>query len=195
MPPEATVLDVGCGPGFLAYEAAKSARKVFACDLSPGVIACAQVLNSQPNIAYFSSLENGYSPVPDQTLDLVYSFAVIQHVGDDVFSDLMAIAFQKLKVGGQLVLDFPVEYGDIKDEAAWREDRTIRGRLKLRFGLNLFARERESFSRLIAQAGFTNLEYRSASRLFQDIEDDVTRQDLLVAQKPCPSAQVSESPA
>ena len=40
------VLDYGCGPGFLAKEVAKSVRRVYACDISQGVLEGAKIINA-----------------------------------------------------------------------------------------------------------------------------------------------------
>ena len=38
-----TVLDYGCGPGFLAGVVAPNVNKIYACDISTGALACARI--------------------------------------------------------------------------------------------------------------------------------------------------------
>lgn len=45
-----TVVDQGCGPGFLSCHLAEHSKKVYAVDLSKGVLACARIVNSRENI-------------------------------------------------------------------------------------------------------------------------------------------------
>ena len=80
--PEMTVLDFGCGPGFLA-KAVACVSRVIATDVSRGVIACAQQINAADNLRYvvngLSDLEN----VDTSSINFVYSFAVFQHLTKD----------------------------------------------------------------------------------------------------------------
>ena len=81
--PEMTVLDFGCGPGFLAKAVSACVSRVIATDVSRGVIACAQQINAADNLRYvvngLSDLEN----VDTSSIDFVYSFAVFQHLTKD----------------------------------------------------------------------------------------------------------------
>ncbi len=78
--PEMTVLDFGCGPGFLAKAVSEHVSRVIATDVSRGVIACARQINAADNLRYvvngLSSLQN----VDASSIDFVYSFAVFQHL-------------------------------------------------------------------------------------------------------------------
>ena len=50
--PDDQVLDIGCGPGFLAKAVSRHVKVVYACDISLGVLECASILNDGPNIRY-----------------------------------------------------------------------------------------------------------------------------------------------
>ena len=50
--PEQDVLEFACGPGYLARALSGRVWSVTAVDDSPGVLACARVLNPAPNISY-----------------------------------------------------------------------------------------------------------------------------------------------
>jgi ubiquinone/menaquinone biosynthesis C-methylase UbiE len=68
--PNQTVIDYGCGPGFMAHEVSSSVGKVIAIDISIGVLECARIINNQANIEQMNSIE-------DKSVDFIYSFAVI----------------------------------------------------------------------------------------------------------------------
>lgn len=78
--PGMTVLDFGCGPGFLAREVSAHVAQVIAADVSRGVIACARQLNPADNLRYVANRMSDLSLLGDASVDLVYSFAVFQHL-------------------------------------------------------------------------------------------------------------------
>jgi len=53
------VMDYGCGPGFLAKAVSFIAGKVYAVDISHGVLECAKILNSGDNIEYLYAGRGG----------------------------------------------------------------------------------------------------------------------------------------
>lgn len=93
------VLDYGCGPGFLANSVSSHVRTVYGIDLSRGVLECARILNSSSNITFLQTTQ--LSEIENSSIDLVYSFAVIQHVTDSIFRTILTAMLSKLKKGGQ----------------------------------------------------------------------------------------------
>ncbi len=181
--PTDVILDYGCGPGYFAVAAARLVRKVYACDISKGALACAAVLNRAPNIEYIVADDLGFSGVPDNSVDLVYSFAVIQHVTDDVFALILENCARKLKAGGKLLIHIVCDAPDWKSEADWKRDRSLRGRMKFRYGLNCFNRKEGGVPAFVAKHHFTNVAIRKISELVADSIDDVCRQHLITAEK------------
>lgn len=180
--PGFTCLDYGCGPGFLAYAASPQTAKVIACDISSGVLACARIVNPGPNIDYRQIASNGSIPVADETVDLVYSFAVVQHVTDDIFQGILREVRRVLKPEGvaifHLVLDGQKGW---KPESAWRADRSLKGRLKWRFGLWCFSRPKQTVERLVSDAGFRSMQITSIADMGADLHgDDIEQQHLCV---------------
>lgn len=178
------VLDLGCGPGFAARHLVDRVDRVYACDLSPGVIACAEILNPSPRIHYFDTLTNDYTAVPDASLDLVYSIAVIQHVTDEVFDALLAVCWTKLKPGATILLHMPIDQPDWRSEAAWKSDASLSGRVRWRYGLNCFGRDRGTVGDLMVRNRFSSPEFFSASDWLGELDDDVTAQTVVIATKP-----------
>jgi ubiquinone/menaquinone biosynthesis C-methylase UbiE len=78
--PEMTVLDFGCGPGFLAKEVSAHVSRVIASDVSRGVIACAKQINAADNLQYVANGLSSLAGIADASIDCAYSFAVFQHL-------------------------------------------------------------------------------------------------------------------
>jgi len=176
------VIDYGCGPGYMACAVADKARHVTAVDISPGVLACARKLNGRPNIDYLTPAQFRLDPV---RADLAYSFAVVQHVRTEVLTDVVRLLADKLRPGGTLLLHFaiPGQQG-WRTEAEWKADRSLAGRLKLRYGLNCFGRSGSEMESLVSGCGFTDVAVQSlAENLLVPCEDDITQQHLLTARR------------
>ncbi|HMJ09255.1 MAG TPA: class I SAM-dependent methyltransferase, partial [Pyrinomonadaceae bacterium] len=151
------VLDYGCGPGFLAKVLAAYVDRVYAGDISEGALACARILNAAPNLEYVTATEHGLSAVPDGGVDKVVSFAMIQHISDDIFTLVLKNMRRKLKPGGRLVLHIQLIDEIWKTENEWQSDNSVKGKIKFRYGLHCFGRTEECHEQLVAAQGFTNI--------------------------------------
>lgn len=172
------VIDLGCGPGYLARAAADLADEVLAVDVSRGVLACARILNPAPNIRYIQADE--LAQLSAGTCDLAYSFAVAQHLSEVTLSQSLDMLARALRRGGRLILHF-AEPGDFATEQEWRADVSLRGRAKLQFGLHCFGRTEGQMKTLVEASGFENLRTFPVGELMTESADDVTRQHLLMA--------------
>ncbi|WP_050997341.1 MULTISPECIES: class I SAM-dependent methyltransferase [Frankia] len=173
------VLDVGCGPGYLAAAVAPRVHSVTAVDVSRGALACARVLNPAPNLDYVTVdefIRGG------RDVDVVYSVAVVQHLTDEVFARALRGWHAALRPGGRLLVHVVVDDPRWRTEAQWRAERGLAGRLKLRFALNCFGRSADQVRRLVTAAGFGELELVPVASL-ADVDDDVAGQHLLVARR------------
>ena len=179
-----TVLDYGCGPGFLAWAIAPHVKHVYAADISPGALACARILNPAPNVDYLTANQAGMATIVDESIDAVMSFAVLQHVSDEIYELIISSFWQKLKPGGRLILHIQLHDGIWKTEDEWRADRSVRGRLKLRYGLHCFGRSPDSHLGMIARSGFIDGRIESIADLVTENFDDICSQHLLTASKP-----------
>jgi SAM-dependent methyltransferase len=101
--PDITVLDAGCGPGWLAGELKKTFHNIQACDASEFFIQVAKA--EQPNIDFkLASLDNPL-PYPQESFD----WAVMNMVGPDLnnleaaFKNVTAV----LKPGAKLLMTIP----------------------------------------------------------------------------------------
>jgi len=179
--PEFTVLDYGCGPGFLAAAVSKRVAKVLACDIADGVLACAEILNAAPNIEYRIIPESGTIPVKDASVNLIYSFAVVQHVTDEVFVKILREWRRILKPNGKVVCHVLLDDPEWKSEKEWRDDNSLKGKLKWRIALHCFKRKRRDVEERFDAAGFAVLGIIPVADFNLALEDDICKQHVCVA--------------
>jgi SAM-dependent methyltransferase len=181
--PDFTVLDYGCGPGFLAATTSTYARRVIACDVSKGVLECARTLSGRPNLEYLAVLPTGRLDIEDRSVDLVYSFAVFQHIEDTVLQKILDELGRVMKNGAQ-ALCHVVLIGESgwRTEDDWREDRSLAGRAKWVAGLHCFARGPEGIRAMVETAGFCEIALDPIR--VPELNDDIAHQHLLRFKKP-----------
>jgi SAM-dependent methyltransferase len=180
--PDFTVLDYGCGPGWLAAAASTYARRVVACDISKGVLECARALNARSNLEYLEVHQTGLSEIEDSSVNLIYSFAVVQHVEDDVFQKILDEFQRVLKCGSQVLCHIVLRGGiGWRTEVQWREDRSIMGRTRWVAGLHCFARDSEQVTAMVEASGFCEIVLDPIQLSGQD---DLAHQHLLRFRKP-----------
>lgn len=181
--PDYRVLDIGCGPGFLAKAVSRNVKLIYACDISRGVLACADIINGASNIRFIYSGESGFAQIADSSLDLAYSFAVIQHVRESVIKSLFLVAGKKIRPGGRCIFQVQLDDGKWKTENTQTEDQSVVNRLKLKYGLNFFPRSEDFFRELAAEAGFSVMAIRPVSELLDQPFDDIYHQHLVILSK------------
>ena len=177
------VLEYGCGPGFVAKAVSPHVEKVFACDISTGALACGEIINKAENIDYIVADESGLSAIKDESLDAIYSFAVIQHITDEVFEIVLENCQQKLKKGGNLILHIQLEDETWKTENEWKTDESLKGKLKYKYGLHCFGRTKERHEELVSKYGFSNIEFEDLADLTNENSSQDDSQKLLLAIK------------
>lgn len=177
--PHQTVLDYGCGPGFLAKAVSPHVTRIFAVDVSKGVLECARILNRQENIKYLHTSQ--LSQIEDESVDLVYSFAVIQHVTDKVFHDVLHTSNRVLKENGRIVFHVVVDQQGWRHENDWVSDKSIKGKVKLKYGLNCFGRDSESIVQMLEDHGFSSVSLQSVKSVCSEDFDDICKQHLVTA--------------
>ena len=177
-----TVLDYGCGPGYMAYAVADKADHVYAVDISKGVLACAKVLNGQPNITFLTPAEARHGV---EAVDLAYSFAVVQHLRTEILLDVLGLIADRLRQDGVLLLHFAESgKGGWRTEMEWAVDKSVVGRAKLRYGLNSFGRSADEMKSIVSSCGFTDVLVQSLSGSISiPGDDDIAHQHLLIARR------------
>jgi cyclopropane fatty-acyl-phospholipid synthase-like methyltransferase len=122
--------------------------------------------------------------ITDGRVDAVVSFAVVQHLTTDTFEHVLSVWQRKLKPGGKLILHVQLIGGLWKTEDDWRSDRSIKGRLKFRYGLHCFGRTEETYRQAVSQYGFDDIKMTAVADLVPSADfDDVGSQHLLTARK------------
>jgi len=174
------VLDYGCGPGYLAAAVARYAAHVDGVDISRGVLACARALNGGLNISYRTPQE---FRAGGGQVDLAYSFAMVQHLRTEALEQVLAGLAAAVRPGGTVMLHFATAENGYRTEDQWLADTSLAGRIRLRYGLNCFARTPAELTGLLARHGFSDVEVRSLSTVLHMPDDDIPDQQLLTARR------------
>lgn len=148
-----TVLDHGCGPGYLASAVSQYCDLVIAVDISEGVIACAKAINNKPNIKYLTESGTHLAQVKDSSIDLIYSFAVMQHVTDDVCQKILQEFFRVLKPQGKVICEFVVDLHNTGNESMNQQQNTLVKKLKERYVLRVVDRPFAKIEKFIQDSG------------------------------------------
>ena len=105
-----TIVDYGCGPGYLTLAAAELAGpsgKVFAVDKEPRMVALVKERCAEAGLSNVKAVWNGGSdaPVPDSAADFVLCFLVVHYPETDDGREAIARDIARLlKPGGQAVI-------------------------------------------------------------------------------------------
>lgn len=175
------VLDYGCGPGFLARVLAEHVKHVYAVDISPGALACARILNDASNLEYLVADTHGFAAAPNDGLDAVVSIAMVQHVSDEVLDLVLENCRQKLRPGGQLIMHVHLLEDGWKSEEEWKADKSVRGKVKLKYGLHCFGRTRDEYVSKAAIYGFEKCNIQPIAEIVSEDFDDICSEHLLTA--------------
>jgi ubiquinone/menaquinone biosynthesis C-methylase UbiE len=106
--PSSTVLDLGCGIGRVARYVAPACAKLWAVDVSSRMLElAASRLSSETNIQYALCKDVCIPDVPSGTVDLAYSFLVLQHVEREDAFLLLEELRRVVRPTGTVVLTFP----------------------------------------------------------------------------------------
>ncbi|SQD97019.1 Methyltransferase type 12 [Parafrankia sp. Ea1.12] len=177
--PEQDLLDIGCGPGYLARAVAGRVWSVTAVDVSRGVLACARVLNPAVNIDYRTPREFFGSR---RRVDIAVSLAVAEHLGDGELSAMLSSVRPTLRPGGRLLLRVAVADSDTSGEGVPPSAGPAPG-LWGRYALRIHPRTRDHLVGLVERAGFSDVELHALGTL-TDLDDGLAARHLLVATRP-----------
>lgn len=183
--PSMAVLDYGCGPGYMALAVSRRVRRVEAVDISCGVLACARILNGAPNIVY-EPLSHAVSAIG--SVDVVYSFAVIQHVTDARARRDLSLLRSRLRDGGKLLVHFAAASSLPTEEEQWSHPRPL-STIRSRLALDVFGRDAEQMRRVLEGAGFTDIRFERL-RDKTSSPDDIAGDQWAIATAPAGHQQV-----
>ncbi|HUF04455.1 MAG TPA: methyltransferase domain-containing protein [Aridibacter sp.] len=171
-----TLIDWGCGPGFLSKALAPHVRRIFAVDISEGALACAKIINGAENIEYVLGDGESLTNIPDGSVDAVISFHVFQHLSDSIARSVFSNIYGKLKPGGRLIAHVQAANETWRSEEEWRSDESLKGKVRLKYGLHCFGRSREEYAAMIREAGFAEPEFEEMNDLMPESEQDLDGQ-------------------
>lgn len=107
------VADLGSGTGFMALEAAKTAKQVFAIDQSENMLKRIESQQKENVITLHSSIEK--LVLTDNSVDVVTINMALHHI-EDPFKTIQE-AYRILKKGGTLLISDPMEH-----DAVWAHE-------------------------------------------------------------------------
>lgn len=102
--PAVEVADLGCGEGYLTIEAALWAKKVYAIDRSPDVLARAKAMAARRRVRNIQWKRGELEKVPlkDATVDVAIASQALHHATDPARA--LAEAWRILRPGGRLLV-------------------------------------------------------------------------------------------
>lgn|SRR5208337_914232 len=167
--PNMTVLDFGCGPGYLTGQVAPQVKLIYGVDISEGALLCARELNGGPNINYLR-VEQPPTSIQAGAVDFIYTFAVVQHMS----VDQIACWFKEF----HRILN--PESGTVLCQTHLSDDRTSEDILRSasnpegssRFLLRFQFRSSEEMARLATVAGFRTTQFLPVAHAFDSKNDD-----------------------
>lgn len=176
-----TLIDWGCGPGFLSKALSSHVKKIYAVDISAGALACAGVINRAENIDYVLADAQGLASIQDASADAVISFHVFQHLSDEIARAVLSEIYGKLKPGGRMIVHLQSKTGTWRTEEEWRSDGSLKGKVRLKYGLHCFGRSEKEYWEMIRGAGFEKPVFEKMSDLMSDGEEDLDGQMIATA--------------
>lgn len=190
-----TVLDFGCGPGFVAKAVSPYAGRVIGTDISRGVIAIARAINGAANVEYVHHAGTQLHRIADASIDLVYVFAVFQHLTlaetRSVFREFRRV----LKPGGQGVCHVvfsPNENARALEESVSNKEEgklvrkgilgKVRRRIQQRLALRMVYAQPAEMRQLLEETGFRDIHFARVGEL-AEINDDIGKEHLMIFRK------------
>jgi ubiquinone/menaquinone biosynthesis C-methylase UbiE len=125
-----TILDLGCGKGYLSYEFAKRGNRVVAIDASESMLNYAKTKNNHKNITYIRS-EFKQLRLRKNTFRLVFAINTLVHIRQlgPIFEEIRDL----LKRDGKFILCFPHPLQDINSIKDYSKEQILKS--KTRFGV------------------------------------------------------------
>lgn len=103
-----TVLDLGCGTGENIVLLLERGAQVIGMDISPDLIAIAQKRLNDANLKASLAVGDAYQTgLPDESVDVIFSMALIHHLDIKLVRDEM---WRVLRKGGVIILREPVRF-------------------------------------------------------------------------------------
>lgn len=160
--PGTRVLDVGCGNGFTAGEFIKRGCNVTGIDLSRTGLEIARRAHPQGRFELLAADELLLDNLGAAPFDLVVSTEVVEHLYAP--RHFAAGCFSALRPGGRFICTTPY-HGYLKNLALSVLNKWDQHANPLWDGGHIKLWSRATLARLLAEAGFVNLQFRGIGRL------------------------------
>ena len=162
LPVGTRVLDVGCGNGSTCGEFIKRGCKVVGLDLSQQGIEWARRTHPQGRFELMAADHDVLHRLKEEPFDIVVSTEVVEHVYAP--REWVRGCFVALKPGGKLICTTPY-HGYLKNLALSLLGKWDTHADPLWDGGHIKLWSRRTLSRLLAEAGFKDIQFRGAGRL------------------------------
>ena len=157
----ARVLDVGCGNGFTSGEFLKRGCSVVGVDLSVSGIEVARKMYTAGRFEVLPADDSLMERLGEAPFDLVVSTEVVEHLYSP--RAFARGCFQAIRPGGLFICTTPY-HGYLKNLVLSLLNKWDRHADPLWDGRHIKLWSRSTLSKLLTEAGFTNLEFRGAGR-------------------------------
>jgi 2-polyprenyl-6-hydroxyphenyl methylase/3-demethylubiquinone-9 3-methyltransferase len=162
LPPGTRVLDVGCGNGFTCGEFLRKGCSTVGIDLSEQGITIARQAYPEGRFELLGADMNVLANLKEEPFDLVVSSEVVEHLYDP--RSFARGCFAALKPGGRLICTTPY-HGYLKNLVLAVAGKWDAHANPLWDGGHIKLWSRATLGRLLAETGFTNIQFRGAGRL------------------------------
>lgn len=161
LPPGSRLLDIGCGNGSLAHEFSKLGYSVVGIDLAAPGIRIARESCPAGRFELLAADKDILRNLGEEPFDLVYSAEVVEHLYDP--RNFMAGCYTATKRQGKFMCTTPY-HGYLKNLAISLVDGWDKHVDSLYDGGHIKFFSRKTFSALIAEAGFKDLQFHGTGR-------------------------------
>ncbi len=107
LPKRGTALDFGCGVGRLSRALATRFDSVIGVDISPRMIELAKEHNPGSRFQFVINQSTDLKFVPNESVDLVYSSIVLQHIPPPAVKKYVCELYRVLRPGGVMSIHMP----------------------------------------------------------------------------------------
>ena len=183
---DASMLDFGCGPGVIAIMAAPHVGKVTAVDVSRGVIAISKALDHPENVEFVANRRNDLAFIASESLDLVFSFVVLQHLKPEQVESFLKEFYRVLKPGGKAVLQIK-----LREQGQPRHDPGVGGWLHRRTMLRVVFYTLRQMLQMLKRSGFREISIRNL-REYEGFEKELDNGQIIITGKPGPVPAAAE---
>ncbi|HEX5397664.1 MAG TPA: class I SAM-dependent methyltransferase [Verrucomicrobiae bacterium] len=156
------LLDVGCGNGFVCGEFIRHGWKIVGIDLSESGIALARQAYPAGRFEVLPGDSCILERLHEKPFDLVVSTEVVEHLYAP--RDYALGIFKALKPGGRFICTTPY-HGYLKNLAISFSNKWDRHADPLWDGGHIKLWSRRTLTKLLVEAGFTNIQFRGAGRV------------------------------